>query len=388
MLRNAMRLGAGLIVGLFATIAAGSAQAAQAFADVLSFDHYVDTVSASPTFKGTPIKLFVRERIQDKVLKAGRQSVGDKVVLFVHGGTYPSVPDFDLPYQDYSWMAYLASHGFAVYSVDMTGYGKSSRPNMDDPCNIVAEQQKIIGQKPCPATFANVATSTESDWADVDAAVEFVRKQTGAAKVNLIGWSGGGPRVGGYTARNPDKVARVVLFAPGYNRATPDMPPAKPTATAPTMITTREMAMARWDAALKCEDQYDTAIRDVIWQSNLEMDPTGAKWGPGVVRRPTTPGGYGWNAKLSAKFNAPVLMLVGNLDGEVKPEQVRNLYDDISSNSKVLINLACGSHYVVYERGYKILHEASKDWLLTGKYNGTSKAVFNSDRNGKLTPSE
>ncbi len=365
-----------------------STDAAQAFADVLSFDHYVDSVSQSPTFKGTPIKLFVRERIQDKVLKAGRNSTNGKVVLFVHGGTYPSVPDFDLPYQDYSWMAYLAAQGFDVYSVDMTGYGKSSRPNMDDKCNIVADQQAIIGQAPCPAKFANVATSTESDWADVDAAVEFVRKQTGAAKINLIGWSGGGPRVGGYTAQHPEKVARVVFLAPGYSRETPDKPAAKPAQMAPTAITTREMAMARWDKAIKCDNQYDPAIRDAIWQSNLDMDPMAAKWGPGVVRKPTTVGGYGWNAKLSPKFNVPVLMLVGNLDNEVLPERVRNLYDDISSESKILINLECGSHYVVYENVYKVLHEASKDWLLTGKYNGATRAVFNADRKGKLTPAE
>lgn len=27
----------------------------------------------------------------------------DNVVLFVHGATCPSTPDFDLPYKDYSW---------------------------------------------------------------------------------------------------------------------------------------------------------------------------------------------------------------------------------------------------------------------------------------------
>ena len=29
------------------------------------------------------------------------------------------------PYQDYSWMAYLAHAGFDVFSMDMTGYGRS-----------------------------------------------------------------------------------------------------------------------------------------------------------------------------------------------------------------------------------------------------------------------
>ena len=364
----------------------GTANAAQPFADILSFDHYVDSVSASPTLKGAPIKLFVRERIQEKVLKAGRDSVGGKAVLFVHGGTYPSVPDFDLGYQDYSWMAYLAEAGFDVYSVDMTGYGKSSRPNMDDPCNIMPEQQALAGQKPCAVKFPQAETSTESDWADVDAAVDFVRKQTGAAKINLIGWSGGGPRVGGYTALHGDKVSRVVFLAPGYNRAGPDTPaPVKPEQAAPTQVATREMAMARWDKAVSCKEQYDPKIRDVIWNTNIDFDPVGAKWGPGVVRHPRI-SSSGWNAKLASKFNVPVLIVVGELDIEVKPETVRTFYDDISSTDKVLINVECGSHYVVYENVYKILHEASKEWLLTGKYKGTSKAVLNADRKGKTVP--
>lgn len=367
----------------------GHARADEAYADILSFDHTVDTVSQSPALKGIPIKLFVRERIQDKVLKAGRASTANgKAVLFVHGGTYPSVPDFDLPFKDYSWMAFLAEAGFDVYSVDMTGYGKSSRPHMENPCNVAADQQSLIGQKPCASNFTEAETTTQSDWADVDAAVDFVRKQTGAAKINLVGWSGGGPRVGGYTALHGDKVARVVFLAPGYNRSAPDVAPApKPDQNAPTLIATREMAMARWDAAVKCQDQYDPAIRDVIWNTNLAFDPVGAKWGPGVVRHPRI-SSAGWNAKLSPKFNVPVLMLAGELDIEVKPEAVRNLYDDISSTDKVLINLECGSHYVVYERGYKVLLEASKEWFLTGKYHGSAKAVMHADRTGKITDTQ
>jgi tRNA 2-selenouridine synthase len=36
---------------------------------------------------------------------------GDKVVLFVHGGGTPGAVAFDVPYQDYSWMAFLAAAG-------------------------------------------------------------------------------------------------------------------------------------------------------------------------------------------------------------------------------------------------------------------------------------
>ena len=56
------------------------------------------------------------------------------MVLFVHGAGTPAEVAFDVPHQDYSWMAYLAQAGFDVFSMDMTGYGRSTRPPaMNDP---------------------------------------------------------------------------------------------------------------------------------------------------------------------------------------------------------------------------------------------------------------
>ena len=66
----------------------------------------------------------------------------DRVALFVHGAGTPAEVAFDVPYQDYSWMAYLAHAGFDAFSMDMTGYGRSTRPTpMNDPCNLSREQQ-------------------------------------------------------------------------------------------------------------------------------------------------------------------------------------------------------------------------------------------------------
>ena len=66
-------------------------------------------------------------------------------MLFVHGAGTPAEVAFDVPYQDYSWMAYLARAGFDVFSMDTTGYGRSTRPAaMNDPCNLSQEQQKTF----------------------------------------------------------------------------------------------------------------------------------------------------------------------------------------------------------------------------------------------------
>jgi pimeloyl-ACP methyl ester carboxylesterase len=51
---------------------------------------------------------------------------------------------------------------------------------------------------------------------DVGAAVEFILKRRGVAKLNLVGWSWGTAIMGTYTAQNDAKVNRLVLYAPLY----------------------------------------------------------------------------------------------------------------------------------------------------------------------------
>jgi len=43
------------------------------------------------------VRLFVRSK-----MAPGVKPTSDNVVLFVHGATFPSTPDFDLQFQDYS----------------------------------------------------------------------------------------------------------------------------------------------------------------------------------------------------------------------------------------------------------------------------------------------
>src|SRR5256885_17066540 len=66
---------------------------------------------------------------------AGQGKFGpERIVLFVHGSTYPAETAFDLPLGGTSWMDYIAQRGFDVWLVDVRGYGRSTRPKeMDEP---------------------------------------------------------------------------------------------------------------------------------------------------------------------------------------------------------------------------------------------------------------
>src|SRR5271170_3967367 len=59
------------------------------------------------------VKLFVRSK-----MAAGARPTQDNVVVFVHGATFPSTPDFDLEFQDYSWADWMVRHGWVVFMFD------------------------------------------------------------------------------------------------------------------------------------------------------------------------------------------------------------------------------------------------------------------------------
>src|SRR5262245_35216553 len=84
------------------------------------------------------IQLYVRNKHPQGVNKFA----ADKILLYVHGATYPSETAFDLRLNNISWMEYMAQRGYDVYLVDLRGYGRSTRPpEMDKPA---AENEPIV----------------------------------------------------------------------------------------------------------------------------------------------------------------------------------------------------------------------------------------------------
>src|SRR5215471_4656015 len=145
---------------------------------LLSIYHYVLARSAVPMMSGQPAHLYVREVVQARTLRGA--PAADRVALFVHGAGTPAEVSFDVPYQDYSWMAYLANAGFDVFAMDTTGYGRSTRPPaMNDPCNLSAAQQALFVPRlipaPCPPPYPHQLTTIASDWNDIGAVVDYVR---------------------------------------------------------------------------------------------------------------------------------------------------------------------------------------------------------------------
>ena len=347
---------------------------------LLRIDHYVRVRSLVPAISEQSTEIYVREVVEAGIALRGGPAP-DRVALFIHGAGTPGEVSFDVPYQDYSWMAYLAHAGFDVFAMDMTGYGRSTRPAaMDDPCNLATAQQgafvPALIPAPCSPSYPHQMTTLASDWHDIDAVVDRVRAMRHVEKLNLLAWSLGGPRSGGYAAQHPDKVAKLVLLAPAYNRETKADPPAQVPANGAAMNTqSRSEFVANWDRQVGCPDQYEAAARDSVWAEMILSDPVGATWGTGVRRAPlvTT---WGWTTAVVAKMQIPTLMVSGVHDKQVNPERVRELYSDIGSPKKMFVDLACSSHNAMWEKNHLLLFRASLEWLTQGSVQGKQEGML------------
>lgn len=346
---------------------------------ILTIDHYLQVKSTVPAIAGQPAQLYIRERVAaGQALRA--RSFTDRVALFVHGAGTPAEVSFDAPYEGYSWMAYLAAAGFDVFSVDMTGYGRSTRPpQMSDPCNLPKDKQAAFAPTllpgPCAPTYPGNMTTIASDWDEVGAAVDYIRALRRVEKVALLGWSLGGPRTGGYAARHPEKVSRLVWLTPAYGRTSAAGPPAKVPADGVVYNTqSRAEFQANWDRQVGCPAQYEPAVADAVWAANLEADPVGATWGPGVRRAPQTTM-WGWNAGVVSKMQIPTLMIAAAHDKQVDPARVRELYDDYGSTQKVLLDLGCAGHNAMWEKAHTHVYRSSLEWLEKGTVNGQPSGV-------------
>jgi len=347
---------------------------------LLIIDHYVSVHSTVPSVAGQITEMYVRERIQARAVLRDAP-LADRVVLFIHGAGTPAEVAFDVPFQDYSWMAHLAQAGFDVFAMDTTGYGRSTRPAaMNDLCNLAREQQSgfvpLFLSAPCPPSYPHQLTTIASDWNDIGAVIDYIRVLRHVDRINLVAWSLGGPRAAGYAVQHPEKVQKLVLLAPAYLRTRSASAPTQLPADGAAINTqTHEEFIANWDRQVGCQNQYDPSASESVWSEMIKSDPVGATWGPGVRRAPqvTT---WGWNADIAAKTQIPMLMASGGHDKQVPTERVRELYADLPSHQKVFIELACSSHNAMWEKNHLLLFRASLEWLTKGSVNGKQEGML------------
>jgi pimeloyl-ACP methyl ester carboxylesterase len=120
------------------------------------------------------------------------------IVLYVHGGSFPSALSIAHRFDGHSWRDELADAGFHVWGLDCQGFGASDPyPEMTEP----AERNPVLGR-------------AEAASQQIERAVRFIQDHHGMPKISIIAHSWGTIATGRFAGRCPDLVERLVFFGP------------------------------------------------------------------------------------------------------------------------------------------------------------------------------
>ena len=205
---------AGCLLALTLAVSLAGLQAAVAEdADgVRVTDYFISHTSNEPFYAEQKLDPSVTLHVREVVLPGRERTVAQdgKVLLLIHGYSVPGYIAFDTDQGNCSLMRHFARAGWDTFALDLEGFGLSTRPPvMDDPTVFPDSKAPI---------HADVTLR------DVERVVDFISALRGVEQVHLLGWSQGATvEAPLYAIRHPEKVARLVLFAPSYdNSMTPE----------------------------------------------------------------------------------------------------------------------------------------------------------------------
>jgi len=301
------------------------------------------------------IELYVR----NKHPKGMDHFAPERIVLYVHGATYPSETAFDLQLGGFSWMDYIAQRGYDVYLVDVRGYGRSTRPPaMDQPAGL-------------NPPFAGAVTAVQ----DVGSAVNFILKRRGVKKLNLLGWSWGTTLMGWYTAQHNDKVHKLVLYAPQWIRSTPSLTDAGTASKLGAYRTvSRSAALERWLAGVP-EEKKATLIPsgwfDAWADATFSTDPVGGQQNPPVLRAPNgvvEDGRNSWGAGKAlydpGDILVPTFLVHAEWDSDLPSYMLHAYFAKLTHVPyKRYVEIGEGTHTIIMEKNRLQLFDAVQRFL-------------------------
>ena len=243
----------------------------------------------------------------------------EKSILLAHGSTCSS-HIFDVDYKDYSFVRRLAREGYAVWRIDIAGYGRS--------------EEVTDGFLP------NTAYAAE----DINAAVEWIVRETGQEKIDMLGWSWGTMTAGAFAGKHPEHLRKLVLYAPvlyGFGRE--DI-------TEPFHHNTWETAAEDFQRA--ADGSFDPAIADPVvinlfcsscWRYDKETSPNGWKRDVSIDQSERL-------IDLDA-ITAPTLVICGDRDPYVDSDAIRTSPEHLPEGSAIEV-IHGGSHILIYEKPF------------------------------------
>lgn len=264
----------------------------------------------------------------------------ERTLVFVHGATYPASTAFDLELGGLSWMDYIAQRGFDVYLLDLPGYGRSTRPaSMDGPAD---QGQPVETTAQAVADYAAVA-----DW---------VMARRHLAKIDVMGWSWGTTIAGGYAAAHPDKVSRLVLYAPVW--VPQQIVAAEPPKLGAYRMVSADAAKQRWLNGVPADKQADLIPsgwfeqwQQATWATDPKSGGTALRAPNGVMQDLQGPWAAGTPTYDPGKITAPTLMIQAEWDHDTPPLRSQGLFPALTHAAwKQYVLIGEGTHTVMMEK--------------------------------------
>lgn len=236
----------------------------------------------------------------------------ERVMLLVHGRTWSTRPDFDLQVdgENKSLMDGLVQRNFAVYGIDLRGYGETPR----DSTGWMTPDRAAM---------------------DVARVLAFVRQRhPDLLAPALFGWSYGAMVSQLVAQRTPENLSAVVLFGypvrPGVAVTPPDLgaiPPARPTTAA-----------AAAEDFIVPGSISDRAIEAFV-AAALAADPIRADWRDLEQ----------WRALNASEVALPTLLLEGELDPLALDDVHAQLFDNLDTSDKMWVVFPDSDHVAFME---------------------------------------
>ncbi len=275
------------------------------------------------------------------------------IVLYVHGGTFPSALSIAYRFDGRSWRDELVDAGFHVWALDFRGFGFSDAyPEMQEE----------------PSAHVPLGRARDAS-AQLERAVRFICAHHRVPRLSIIAHSWGSVVSGHFAGRCPELVDRMVFFGPIARRA-----PAGEAARLPA-----------W-RLISLQDQWDRFTADVpdaeasvlarhhfeAWgQAYLDSDPDSRHRQPHAVKTPCGPfqdifDAFAGNLAYDpALVRAPVAIIRGEWDSLCTDADAAWLFGALH-NAPVRrdVKIARATHLMHLEENRYALYREAETFLM------------------------
>jgi len=232
------------------------------------------------------------------------------LILFVHGRTWSSVPDFDLQVEseDLSLMDGMVEQGYSTYAIDLRGYGGTPRDSTE-------------------------WNSPDKAAKDILNILNWISVENENRKVHLFGWSMGSTLSLFATQKSAEDIASLTLF--GYWQDLDIKFPETPNIQLQKSVNTAKNAASDFITPGSISQK---AI-DTYVQMALEHDPIRVDWRYANQYNNIDP----------SLIDIPVLILQGEHDPIAPTERQAKLFTRLKTADKSWVVISGGDHAAFME---------------------------------------